>query len=104
MKDSQQIVFLPLDLNNPNSPTNDLFKNLVRAFADEILSDLKQSKEPEIKLISRLEASQLLKVCPDSISNYEKLGLIKNYGTGRKKLYNLHELQNCGMIKYKSAS
>lgn len=101
---SQQIVFLPLDLADPNSPTNDLFKNFLRACTDEIITDLKQTKEPELKLVTRQEAAKLLKKCSDTISSYEKLGLIKNYGTGRKKLYNLHELQNCGMIKYKSAS
>jgi hypothetical protein len=101
-----QIIHVAIDVANPASPINDLFKSFVRACADEILSDLKQNQnESKVELVTRSEASKILRVCPDTISSYEQKGLLKNYSSSpRKKLYALHELNSSGVGKYKQVS
>jgi len=100
-----QIVHIAIDIANPASPVNDLFKSFVRACADEIIFDLKVSESNEKpKLLTREQASEYLNCHVETISNFEKRGWLKNYGVGRRKLYSLSELENPQISKYKKAS
>ena len=72
-------------------------RNLKNAIQEVIKSELKYLEErlsKKNKILTREEAAEIIKVCPNTISEYVKTGRLKNVGIGRKILIQEAELES----------
>jgi hypothetical protein len=75
MKDLRMFLFSEQEL-----------ENLITKTVKIILKELDDKKELDKKYISRTEAAEILRVTPETVSNYVKKRWFKNYGKGRNIL------------------
>lgn len=83
------------------------FENLVREILAEEIEKLSMKINKVPKLLTREQAANILKVCPNTISEWVKSGRLENRGIGRKILLLDSDIEGLSIrsyTKYKIAS
>jgi excisionase family DNA binding protein len=87
--------------------TETKLKDLLQQTIRNEFSILEEKLTKKSRILTREEAAEKLKVCPNTISEYVKSGRLINMGVGRKILVNEHDLEKVkpnNYTLYKKAS